>query len=294
MPNFFARWFLRLLSWLPLRVLHAIGAFAGTLSWHFPTDARRTTLANLKHCFPTLEGGKLRDLARLSLQESGKSFTEAAALWSWPKARVLELVREAVGFDSLLAAVAEGRGVILAAPHLGAWEMAGLYCSTLGRPLTSLYRPPKTSAVGELMREGRERMGAHLAPADQSGVKALLQTLKEGNLVGILPDQDPGQDRGVFATFFGIEANTMTLLSRLAQKTDAPVFLVYAQRLPKGVGYRLVCRRCTPAIGTAPLNESVRLLNAAVETIAREVPEQYLWSYKRFKTRPQKEQHFYD
>jgi len=294
MPNYLARWFLGLLSLLPLRLLQLFGACTGLLLWYLPSDARRTTIANLAHCFPTVEQGKLRRLARVSLQESGKSLAEAAALWSWPKARVLELVREAVGFDAVHAAVGKGRGVILAAPHLGAWEMAGLYCSTLGHPLTSLYRPSKVPAVDSLMHRGREGLGARLVPADQSGVKALLQTLKEGNLVGILPDQDPGRNRGIFAPFFGIEANTMTLLSRLAQKTGAPVFLVYAQRLPKGTGYRLVCRACSPTIATGTLEESVKTLNAAVENIAREIPEQYLWSYKRFKTRPGTDEHFYD
>lgn len=148
--------------------------------------------------------------------------------------------------------------------------------------------------MNTFVRRGREALGAHLVPADQSGVRALLQTLQEGNLVGILPDQDPGRDRGVFAPFFGIEANTMTLLSRLAQKTGAPVFLVFAQRLPKGTGYRLVCRPCPSLIATGTLEESVNALNGAVEGVVREIPEQYLWSYKRFKTRPGKGQHFYD
>lgn len=294
MLNHLARWLLAPLASLPLRALHIFGGLIGTTLWHLPTEARRTTMANLVRCFPTLDRASLHRLARVSLQESGKSLTEAAALWSWPRARVLGLVQETAGFDALHASIAQGRGVILAAPHLGAWEMAGLYCSTLGYPLTSLYRPSRVSAVDTSMRRGREALGARLVPADQSGVKALLQTLKEGHLVGILPDQDPGRDRGIFAQFFGIQANTMTLLSRLAQKTGAPVFLVYAQRLPKGTGYRLVCRPCSALIATGTIEESVDALNAAVESAAREIPEQYLWSYKRFKTRPGTSRHFYD
>lgn len=288
------RWLLAPLAKLPLRALHRLGSVIGTLLWYLPTEARHTTIANLTRCFPALNDTNVHLLGRVSLNETGKSLTEAAALWLWPRTRLLDLVKETVGFDVLHDAVARGKGVILAAPHLGAWEMAGLYCSTLGHPLTSLYRPPRLSAMNTFMRRGREALGAQLVPADQSGVRALLQTLRDGNLVGILPDQDPGRDRGVFTPFFGIEANTMTLLSRLAQKTDAPVFLVFAQRLPQGSGYRLVCRPCSSLIATGTLEESVAVLNSAVESVVREMPEQYLWSYKRFKTRPGTGQHFYD
>jgi KDO2-lipid IV(A) lauroyltransferase len=232
-------------------------------------------------------------LARASLRESGKAIAEAGALWLWHGARVLSLVKEAQGFDALKAVLAQGRGAILASPHLGAWEVIGLYCSSLGVPITSLYRPPRIAELGPIMRRGREALGARLVPADQSGVRALMGALRAGQLVGVLPDQDPGRDHGIFAPFFGIEANTMTLLSRLAQKTGAPVFLVYAERLAGGTGYRVVCRRCSSAINTGTLEESSAALNAAVETAIRAVPAQYLWSYKRFKTRPARNERFY-
>jgi Kdo2-lipid IVA lauroyltransferase/acyltransferase len=125
-----------------------------------------------------------------------------------------------------------------------------------------------------------------LVATDTRGVRRLLQALRDGRAVGILPDQDPGDEGGRFAPFFGHPANTMLLLSRLAMRSGAPVFLLYAERLPRGRGYRLHFQRLSEAIGREPLDDSLAALNGAVEQAIRRRPEQYLWSYRRFKRQP--------
>ncbi len=114
----------------------------------------------------------------------------------------------------------------------------------------------------------------------------MLQTLRAGNAVGILPDQDPGDEGGQFAPFFGHPANTMVLLSKLAIRSGAPVFLLYAERLSRGRGYQLHFERLPDAVGHEPLADSLAALNRTLEQAIRHHPEQYLWSYKRFKRQP--------
>lgn len=276
---------LRLTARLPLPAVHALGTLAGWLLWLLPNGQRRVAAINIDLCFPDWPAAARRRLLRRTLAESGKGMVELGPLWLWDGRRILDLIGEVRGDAAPRAAFAQGRGAIFVTPHLGAWEVAGLYVSAHW-PLTILYRPSRL-AIDDLIRHGRERLGGRLVATDTGGVRALFQTLREGRAVGILPDQDPGREGGVFAPFFGIPANTMVLVSRLAMKSAAPAFLTYAQRLPRGRGYRLVFEPLPAAVGEGPLEASVAALNAAVEQAVRRLPAQYLWSYKRFKTRPE-------
>ena len=122
-------------------------------------------------------------------------------------------------------------------------------------------------------------------PSDAGGVRSLYQTLREGGVVAILPDQEPGAGGGVFAPFFGIEAQTMLLLSRLARKTGAAVFFGYCERLPGG-RYRMRFHAAGPDIADSDPRTAATALNRGVEACVRECPAQYAWSYRRFRTRP--------
>jgi len=246
---------------------------------------RRISAINISLCWPELGAAQQRRLIRASLIEAGKTICEAGALWLWPGLRTLRLVRAVSGEEHLRNALALGKGAILAAPHLGAWEIIGLYCSH-HYPMTSLYRPPRLAEMDTLVRHGRERLGAKLVPADAGGVRALYQALGKGELVGILPDQEPGAGNGLFAPLFGVQANTMVLLSRLAIKTGAAVIFGYAERLPGGRGYHLHFFPAPPAINRAPAENSVQVMNVMVEQLIRHAPQQYQWGYKRFRTRP--------
>lgn len=279
------RWLLRICAVLPLALTHILGRFIGWGLCLIPNDLRRISTINIPLCFPELDAAQHRRLLCASLIESGKTMTEAGALWLWPAPRLATLVKDTSGEDHLRAALAAGKGAILAVPHLGAWEMVGLY-SSLHYPITSLYRPPRLIELDVLVRHGRERLGATLVPVDAGGVRALYQALGRGELVGMLPDQEPGAGNGVFAPLFGIQANTMVLLSRLAIKTGAPVIFCYAERLPRGRGYHLHFVPAPPAINQAPVERSVAIMNDMVESLIRQRPEQYQWGYKRFRTRP--------
>ncbi|MFO7640210.1 MAG: lysophospholipid acyltransferase family protein [Candidatus Competibacteraceae bacterium] len=276
---------LRLTAALPLPLAHRIGSMLGWLLWRFPNGLRWIAARNLSLCFPESASVERKRLLRRNLVETGKLFLELGPLWLWPGARVLDLVRApVVGEDALSAAVRQQRGAILITPHLGAWEMAGLYYSSR-YPLTILYRPSRLG-LDELSRRGRGRLGGQVVATDGSGIRTLVAALRKGEALGILPDQDPGDEGGVFAPFFGVAASTMTLVSRLALKTGALVFLTWAERLPRGRGFLVHLQELPEVAGAASLEESVAALNRGVEAAIRTLPAQYLWTYKRFKTRP--------
>jgi KDO2-lipid IV(A) lauroyltransferase len=271
---------------LPLPVLHAIGTGFGMLFSLIPNRHREVAEINLRACFPELGKRERRRLLRSNLIESAKSFTETGVLWTADRDAIARLVRATSGEEIVRAHMRAGKGMILAAPHLGAWEMVGSYVS-MNYPMTSLYRPPRMPEMNDIMRRARERLGAHLMPADASGIRALYKALDRGELVAILPDQVPADKSGaVFAPFFGRPASTMVLLSRLTMKTGAPVVFGYAERLPHGRGYHLHFLPAPEEITTGDMDTSVATVNAMVEKCARALPEQYQWSYKRFRVKP--------
>ena len=283
---------LRLTSLLPLPLTHAIGVWVGGLLWWIPNDLRRIASRNLVLTFPEMPVADRERLLRRNLWETGKLLLELGPLWLWRGERVLALVRGAVaGEEALTDTVRRRRGAILLTPHLGAWEMAGLYYSSR-HPLTILYRPSRLG-LDELSVRGRGRLGGKVVATDARGVRSLLTALRNGEILGILPDQDPGDEGGVFAPFFGISASTMTLVSRLTRNTGAPVFLTWAERLPRGRGFALHLRALPEVTAAGSLEESAAALNRGVEAAIRSLPAQYLWAYKRFKTRPPGESKLY-
>ena len=274
---------LRLTARLSLPAAHAIGVALGWLLWRIPNPVRGIAARNLALAFPERPAHDRDRLLRANLMETGKLLLELGPLWLWPGARVLTLARGPAGEDALADAAHRRQGAILITPHLGSWEMAGLYYSSR-YPVTILYRPSRLG-LDELSVRGRGRVGGKVVATDARGVRALLTNLRNGEILGILPDQDPGDEGGVFAPFFGITANTMTLVSRLALKTGVPVFITWAERLPRGRGYALHLQALPEVTAAASLEASAAALNQGVEAAIRTLPAQYLWVYKRFKTR---------
>jgi KDO2-lipid IV(A) lauroyltransferase len=284
---------LRGLAALPLPLAHGIGVQIGRVLYRLPSRSRRVAEVNLGLCYPELSDEARDRLLRETLIETGKTITELGAIWFWPPEKVLGLVKGVSGEEHYRASAALGRGVIALTPHLGQWEMMGIVGPRY-RPMTSLYRPPRIAAFGAILNPARERTGNRLVPTDRSGVRAIHQALGRNEMVGILPDQDPGREAGVYAPFFGIEANTMTLVSRMAIKTGAGVVVAYAERLPRAQGFHVWALPVDPAVNEEPIERSVAAVNAAVEACVRRIPAQYQWIYKRFKTRPRGAPRFYD
>lgn len=278
---------LRGLACLPWRGLQTIGYLLGLALVWIPNRQRRDALINIRLCLPNLSTKEALALRHHAMLQFGCTFAEMAALWLWPPTQVLELVKQETGTE--LLQLEPGRGLIVLTPHLGAWELAGLYMATHGK-ITSMYRPLATKQLDQLVLNARQRNGAALVPDDTSGVKKLLRAVKHGEMVGILPDQVTREEAGsTYAPFFGIPAVTMLLVSGLARRSQAKVVFVYAERLPKYAGFHL---HCLPApIGIDSENDTIAAtaLNCGVQQCVELCPEQYQWTYRRFRRRPNQE-----
>lgn len=276
---------LRFAGKLPLRGAQLIGRFLGMISWVSRSKLRMVTEINLKICFPELTDEQRRRMARSSLRHTGQTLMEIPLIWEWPVERCLGLIREIEGEELLTEATKDGRGLLLLAPHLGNWELTGLYFSSRYR-MAALYSPPHIKEFEDYMVKVRGRMGSELVRGDRRGLARLISLLREGEVAGILPDQSPRGKGNAYAPFFGMEVRTMTLVSKLLQKSGAKAVMTYSERLKDGQGFRLVIRECEAGIDDDDPVVATSALNRSVENCVREAPEQYQWEYKRMRHRP--------
>jgi Kdo2-lipid IVA lauroyltransferase/acyltransferase len=273
-----------LMSKLPLRANHALGALIGRLVALFSKRHRETTRDNIERYGAMRPNANIHEVFHDAIAEQGKGVTELAIAWMASIARLESLFVPCQEWHLVDAAVAEKRPIIFVTPHLGCYDIAGRYIASRV-PITALYRPPKQAWLEPIMEAGRARGGATTAPADASGVRALLKALKQGNHIMILPDQVPAAEKGgegVWAPFFGKPAYTMTLLPRLAQSNNAVVLFFFAERLPKGKGYRVHLVPLKEPYSTDKVIAATQT-NAMVERLIDMAPAQYLWGYNRYK-----------
>ena len=273
---------------LPLPVARRFGRIIGGLLWHLPNQFRATSLRNVARCFPDLEEDRRREIIRHSLISTGLSVAEAGAMFHWDRERLAELEEEVVGEEVVEAGLARGKGVVVLGPHVGNWEFLS-HAIGVRWGVIALYRPPRITELDDYIRHSREHLGAtELVPAGSQGLRRVAQGLKAGRVVGILPDQEPLKDHGVFAPFFGLPALTMTLVGRLVRRFDATVVLGVAERTPAG-RFRVGFYAAPEGLGDSDPVRAATQLNLGVEQVVRACPDQYTWSYRRFKTRPPEE-----
>lgn len=273
------------LSRCPLWLLHSLGALLGWLTfWLSPSYRRRfkenSRLAGVEHA------------ARPAVAHAGRLLMELPFLWLREAGQPIRPRLTWEGADLIADAHAQGRGVLLLTPHMGSFEVAAQayaerFSDTFGA-ITVLYRPARKAWVRRLMDNSRARPGVSTAPATLAGVRQMLRALRRGETVGLLPDQVPPEGMGVWAPFFGKPAYTMTLAARLVQQTGAVPLLIWGERLPWGRGYTVRVSAFDEEIppSSAAAEAAAAVINRAMERLIRQCPQQYLWSYDRYKSGP--------
>lgn len=265
----------RLLSRVPLCLLHGVGNVLGWLVFVFSPVYRHRFLDNAAQA-----GIGWRQWLP-AVGHAGKMVAELPRLWL---GRPVRIVWE--GEDHMVAALKSGQGLVCLTPHLGSFEItAQAYAQRYGQgaqAVTVLFRPARQAWLRGLVAQARQRPGLKTAPTSLSGVKQLIKALRAGQTVGLLPDQVPPFGLGVMSPFFGREAYTMTLSARLVQQTGASVVLIWGERLSWGRGYRV---RVQPLAQDLPgeLDAAVKLVNQAMQEMILQCPQQYLWGYARYK-----------
>lgn len=169
-------------------------------------------------------------------------------------------------------------------PHFGNWELINMY---LGAEygITIIYDPPKLAALEPMIRAARQRTSSTLLPIGPAGLRGMLQRLRAGGIVGLLPDQVPALESGIYADFMGKQALTINLVHRLANKHKPRVFLVSALRNGDGL-YDISFDELTQQVVDCSEISAATSMNAAIEARVAQAPEQYQWTYKRFKRPP--------
>ncbi len=269
---------LTLFALLPLPVIHDFGTAFGWLAYLFVGKHKRILKKNIALYHPIQDK---KSLLNQNIAETGKAFFETFPIWLRSHASVLGLVKNCSGWQHVETALAAGKGIIFLTPHLGCFEITSLYYGSQ-HPMAVLYRPPRQRWLLPLIEAGRQRGNIRLAPANSAGVKLLLQALKRGEAIGMLPDQAPFEGEGEWAPFFCKPAYTMTLAGKLAKKTGAQVLMAFGERLPHGGGYHI---HITPIVAGGIATPA--LMNAEIQRTIAQKPAQYLWSYDRYKQRHQ-------
>ena len=279
-------WLLRL---LPLALLASIGNGFGTLLYALGSERRRVCLVNLKRCLPQLSADAREALARRHFQAFARTFLERAILWWSSPERIRRLVK-IEGMQHFEAV--RGGPLILLAPHFVGMDMCWTRLA-LEFDMVSIYSKQKNEVFNAVLLAARTRFGNPIALSRQDGVRPALRAMKAGRPFYYLPDMDFGPRDAIFAPFFSVDAATITGVSRLARAAGARVLPCITRMLPGGEGYVV---RLFPAWDDYPgasIEADTRRMNAFIEEQVRQMPEQYLWVHKRFKTRPPGEAPWY-
>jgi KDO2-lipid IV(A) lauroyltransferase len=270
------------LHFLPLAVLAPLGRAAGLAFYALSRERRGVALTNLRLCFPELDERSRRKLARAHFQAFGRSVLEHGILWFGRRSRVQRLVR-IEGIEHWRA-VAD-RPVIWLAPHFVGLDMGGVRLTT-EFALTSVYSRQKDPEFDAVLHRGRTRFVPPALYSRQDGLRPVVRALRRGLPFYYLPDMDFGERDSIFVPFFGVPAATVTGLARVARLAGAVVVPAVTRQLPGAAGYVLRFYPAWEGFPSGDLERDTRRMNAFIEERVLEMPEQYYWLHKRFKTRP--------
>lgn len=260
---------------LPLAVVQAIGAFLGVLAY-VGSKQYRSLFRPQYEAVVIARGLPFRLWA--AVRASGMLFSDSLWIWRNPK-KALTLV-EVQNWDLVEAAISEGHGLVMLTPHLGGFEIIPRVLAQ-HFPATILYRPSRQAWLNEVVEEGRAYPNMHFVPTNLNGVRQMTRALTRGEAIGILPDQVPSGGEGVWVPFFGRPAYTTPLPARLANRNNTPVVMFTAKRKRLGQGWLMQATRLEPLSEDA--TTSAAELNIAIENAVLVAPEQFIWSYNRYK-----------
>ncbi|MBT8062585.1 MAG: lysophospholipid acyltransferase family protein [Xanthomonadales bacterium] len=281
----------RLISLFSTGLLAVLSRPLGWLTWRASKTKRASTLRNLSACYPDMTPRDRQKLARESMRHYVLLALETGIAWYWSRGRLMARFKPAAGLEHLEDARSKGKGVMFLVPHSGSWELLQLWLNQ-GLKMYSLYKPGRYPEFDEKLLRKRQRFGGTMAPTSSAGIRVLLKALKANHNVLILPDQDPSDGDGRFAPFFGVQADTPVLASRLCRQTGCAALFAVCRRTADS-RYQVHLVPAEEAFYSEDLDRSLAAMNRGVEKCIAIDPAQYLWAYKRFKSRPEGEPRFY-
>lgn len=283
MTEAFARLWIALITathrW-PQRARSRLGDLLGTLLWWLVGARRRVALANLRACFPDWPEARRVAIARACFRNIARGIVDHAVLWKGERAAVERYVR-IEGREHLDDPA--NRPLILLAPHFVGLDAGGVRINTLVRGV-SIYARQSNAAWDDWLLAIRNRFNSPLLLARGADLRTAVRAMKNGLPFYYLPDMDNGPDNSIFVPFFGVPAATLPMVSRLARLAGARVMFAVTEMTDDG--YVLHFDRPWTDFPSDSVEADTARMNAAIERWVLRMPEQYLWTHKRFKTRP--------
>jgi len=278
-----------LLHFLPLPVLAWFGSGVGMVFYVLAAERRRVADINLHLCFPEMGKAERAHLIRAHFRAFGRSVVERGILWWSSSERIKKLVH-VEGLEHFQAA--RGKPLILLTAHFVGLDVGGSWLSQ-HTDVVTVYSKQKNPYFDAFMLRKRTRFGKQLLYSRQEGMRPAVRAMREGHPFYYFTDQDFAARDALFVPFFGVPASTLTTVPRLAEMTGARVVPCIPRALPHGKGYELRFYPAWDNYPTGDLAADARRVNEFIEQRVREMPEQYFWLHKRFKTRPEGEERFY-
>ena len=291
MKNYLALLILKIIAYFPIGASRGLGKLLGRFLYSLNSRLAQTCKKNLTLCYPELNAKEIDSLCFDRMQHLGQSLFETPKIWRKGSIWIESRVKKVYGLDIFESLFEQKKGLIIIIPHLGNWEILGLWISKRV-PMTSIYEPPKIKSLNDWVKVGRENAGANLVPADIKGVSNVLKALTKGEATGILPDQFPPEISGQTSTFFNVRTRTMTLIHKLIGRVNCNTLIASAIRVIDG--WEIYFQRVDDEINSTDISTSLTALNRSIEDIVKLNPSQYQWEYKRFKDLKDNGKKFYD
>ena len=279
---------MRVLAWLPLPLLRALGIVLGNLLWLLAGKRRKVVLTNLALCFPAAGAKEQRRMGRAHMVLFAQAWLDRAWLWNGSP----DLVASRLQMVGEVQALQQSKGALIFAPHFVGLDAGWTaLCLHLQRNFTTIYTPQRSAGIDEWVLHGRERFGQVRLFRREDGFKAIVSTLRQGDLLYLLPDMNFRLEESIFVPFYGVAAATVTTLPRLSRLGQVPVVPV-TTRLT-ATGYEVQVHTAWTDYPTDDVPADTALMNLRLQTWIDAMPTQYYWVHKRFKSRPNDEASLY-
>ena len=273
---------LKFIAILPLSFLQRIALGVAYLLFHTNSSIKRITAINLRLAYPELNEQALQKRLRLSIQSQCMTYIEFVKCWGMSPQYNSNLLKNIHGAELLEKALTNQKGVIVVVPHFGCWELLNAWLNIYTHPMI-MYKPDKIKGVNRYILNARQKFNATLVPTDETGIRQIFKHLKQGGLTVVLPDHLPKASGGIYSHFFQQNTLSATLVSKMAAKTQCNVIGLSCIRNPELSSFDVYCTELPQTILSKDLQQSVDSLNLAMQEMIQLAPEQYIWSYKRFR-----------
>ena len=273
---------LKFIAILPLSFLQRIALWVAYLLFQTNSSIKRITAINLRLAYPELNEQALQKRLRLSIQSQCMTYIEFVKCWGMSPQYNFNLLKNIHGAELLEKALVNQKGVIVVVPHFGCWELLNAWLNIYTQPMI-MYKPDKIKGVNRYILNARQKFNATLVPTDETGIRQIFKHLKQGGLTVVLPDHLPKASGGIYSHFFQQNTLSATLVSKMAAKTQCNVIGLSCIRNPELSSFDVYCTELPQTILSKDLQQSVDSLNLAIQEMIQLAPEQYIWSYKRFR-----------